>query len=283
MESRKPGIVIVSYNDIIAVEKLKQISPSNGSSIIIVDNTPLRNLEIKEDSVSYIPLLENKGIAEAQNIGIKRAIELGCSHIIFIDQDSIISPDFINSMIDEYEAISKSYTNIFLLGPTVINGRTKEEYKSTIHRDIQEESGFIYRREIISSGSCVKTEKIKSIGLLDNRLFIDMVDFEWCWRANSLGYISGITKNVTLIHFVGQEEYRFFNQLVIVSSPIRYYYQTRNLLWLLRRGYVPLSWKINQILKKIIFSFSYPFYINNWKQIYLQSFRGLIAGLKRQS
>ncbi|MDE6285035.1 MAG: glycosyltransferase [Bacilli bacterium] len=254
--------------------------PEN-SLLIIVDNTPNQNLKLNfEKSVKYLALMKNVGIAEAQNSGIKIAIEEDCSHIVFLDQDSLVQDDYVRKIILEYERISKFLPNLFLLGPTVYNGRQNKEYKSTIHKDNYTEFDFIHRREIISSGSCVSIKKIHNVGYLDSDLFIDYVDFEWCWRANKLGFQSGITPNIQINHFVGQEEYYIGKQLIIISSPIRYYYQARNFLWLLRRKYVPTIWKINTGIKIILFTLTYPFKVKYWRQIYKYIYKGLIAGLK---
>ena len=219
------------------------------------------------------------GIATAQSEGIRQAECLGCDYIIFFDQDSKIPERYSEGIIEEYKRIEQLIPNLFLLGPTIINGRTEEEYKSTIHKDIWMTEDFIRRREIISSGSCVSLRKIEEVGLNDDSLFIDYVDHEWCWRAESKGFVNGITLKIKLAHFVGQQECRIFTQLVIISAPIRYYYQTRNYLWLLRRSYVPWQWKINHGIKFMIYPISFPFKVRCWRAIYVQMFRGLKDGL----
>lgn len=274
----KIGVIIILY-DCDTIKISAKILPQN-TILIIVDNTPNQDLKLQEKNIFYIPLYNNYGIAEAQNKGINFAIQQKCSHIIFFDQDSSVGNTFIKDIFDEYNRINLIYPNLFLLGPTTCNGRTREEYKSTIHPDHQTEYDFIPRREIISSGSCVSTEKIKQVGLLDSKLFIDFVDFEWCWRANAKKYISGITPHVKLTHFIGQTEYKILNQLVIISSPIRYFYQTRNYLWLLKRSYVPIQWKINNGIKRIIHILSFPFKTPTWKQIYKNIYKGFLAGIK---
>ena len=57
-------------------------------------------------------------------------------------------------------------------------------------------------------------------GINDDSLFIDYVDHGWCWRAESKGFVNGITPKIKLAHYVGQQESRIFNQLVIISSSI---------------------------------------------------------------
>lgn len=275
---RHVGVIIVLYNTAKIQQYQSQADPS--TTLIIVDNTPDQDLNpIPTQNIIYHPLKKNLGIAAAQNAGIEIAKKIGCSHVVFFDQDSAPPEGFIKDMVAEYDRIESRCPNLFLLGPTVINGRTSEEYKSTIHKDRETDYGFIPRREIISSGSCALMHKIEQIGLLDNNLFIDYVDFEWCWRANAKGFVSGLTPNVTLTHYIGQQEYQFMNQLIIVSSPIRYYYQYRNHIWLLKRKYVPFQWKTNNTIKKIIYPLTFPFKVKNLFAIYRNIARGIWAGL----
>ncbi len=273
------AIVVVLYKAELSLFH-KDLLKNGNITLIVVDNTPGRDLGLRAaDRLVYISLRNNLGIATAQNEGIRQARESGCDYVIFFDQDSRIPEGYVNRIVEEYKRINGLVFNLFLLGPTVINGRTKEVYKSTIHRDVWAAEDFIRRREIISSGSCVALRKIEEVGLNDDSLFIDYVDHEWCWRALSNGFVNGITPRVTLTHYVGQQEYRLFNQLVIISAPIRYYYQVRNYLWLLRRSYVPKQWKINHGIKLIMYPLSFPFKVRCWREIYVQMFRGLKDGL----
>lgn len=273
------AIIIVFFNnDPINLNQFNHLANIGNTSVIIVDNTPNRDLDIKLKNIYYIPLKNNKGIAFAQNTGIEKAKQLGCKYIIFFDQDSEIKLSYPNEIVDEYNRIKSFIPNLFLLGPTIINGRNNNEYKSAIKQD-KETNGFKPRLDIISSGSCIESSNIDSIGGLEDNLFIDCVDQEWCWRANYKGYISGITSNIKLIHYVGQTEYKFLGVQIIVSSPFRYYYQTRNWIWLLRRKYVPLRWKFNTSIKKIFYPLIFPFITKSWLMIYRNIWRGFKDGL----
>ena len=187
---------------------------------------------------------------------------------------------YVRSIVDEYERISTVRKNLFLLGPTVINKTNGEEYRSVIHSDKKSDQGFIEKREIISSGSCVSVDKLNQVGVMDTRLFIEYVDFEQCWRANSKGYVCGITRNVTLSHKLGSRELHFpHGYRVIISAPFRYYYQYRNWLWLCRKGYVPRQWKINTCIKFMSRIIYFPFVVNEWKAIEKNMFKGIHDGL----
>ena len=169
------AIVVVLYKAEMSVYH-ERLLEDEMVTLVVVDNTPDRDLALKKDRLIYVPLQRNMGIATAQNEGIRQAECLGCDYIIFFDQDSKIPERYSEGIIEEYKRIEQLIPNLFLLGPTIINGRTEEEYKSTIHKDIWMTEDFIRRREIISSGSCVSLRKIEEVGLNDDSLFIDYVD-----------------------------------------------------------------------------------------------------------
>lgn len=280
MNINRIGVVIIVFhpNARLLESKLKKLG--NDVAVVVVDNTPNETINIEQANITYIPLYENTGIANAQNVGIGNLLERGCTHVVFFDQDSDFTEIYVRSIVDEYERISTVRKNLFLLGPTVINKTNCEEYRSVIHSDKKADQGFIEKREIISSGSCVSVDKLNQVGVMDTRLFIDYVDFEHCWRANSKGYVCGITRNVTLPHKVGNNELHFpHGYRVIISAPFRYYYQYRNWLWLCRKGYVPRQWKINTCIKFMSRIIYFPFVVNEWKSIEKNMFKGIHDGL----
>lgn len=280
MDLSNIGVVIIVFHPNLKLleSKLKQLG--DDVAIVVVDNTPNETINIEQANITYIPLYENTGIANAQNVGIGNILDRGCTHVVFFDQDSDFTEKYVRSIVDEYERISTVRKNLFLLGPTVINKTNGEEYRSVIHSDKKADQGFIEKREIISSGSCVSVDKLNQVGVMDTRLFIDYVDFEHCWRANSKGYVCGITRNVTLPHKVGNNELHFpHGYRVIISAPFRYYYQYRNWLWLCRKGYVPRQWKINTCIKFMSRIIYFPFVVNEWKSIEKNMFKGIHDGL----
>ena len=280
----KVGVVIVVFhpNALELQNKLKHL----GADVIIavVDNTPVKEISIAQSNVTYIPLHENTGIANAQNQGIGSLMERGCSHIVFFDQDSDFTEDFVRSMVSEYISISAIRPNLFLLGPRVLNKTSGEQYCSVVHTEAAADCGFVLKREIISSGSCVSVDRLREVGKMDARLFIDYVDFEHCWRANDKGFVCGVTDNVVLPHKVGSRELRFpRGYRVIISAPFRYYYQYRNWLWLCRRSYVPRQWKLNTGVKFMARILYFPFAVNGWRVIEKNIFKGIYYGIFKRN
>ena len=249
-------------------------------SIIVVDNTPNRELTLTGRSIYYIPLKENKGIATAQNVGICKAQELGCTYVLFFDQDSVVKANYIEHIVSEYIHLKKVYPNLAVLGPTVVNKETGKKYKS-VHKS--QNQNYIILPSLISSGSVIEMNVIDDVGMMEEDLFIDSVDFEWCWRAKSKGYVCAMSLTIELLHKVGQKEYSFCGFPVILSAPIRYYYQYRNFLWLIRRNYVPLKWKINVGIRKLAEIILLPFYVKAKRTILKNIFLGIKDGLRRNN
>jgi rhamnosyltransferase len=57
--------------------------------------------------------------------------------------------------------------------------------------------------EIITSGMTFRLQDIKDIGYFDEDLFLDMVDFDICWRALANGKLIAVDKDIKMPHEVG--------------------------------------------------------------------------------
>lgn len=268
-----------SEDDLMYIKHLSQSCEG-----VVVDNSLKRNTEGDYlGSFYYIFNNGNKGIAEAQNIGIQYILQANNSdYIVFLDQDTRVDGDYVSKIVNAYLAVNMVQPNLAILGPTAINSRSDVEYRSIFHDPELINGIFFPQREIISSGSCVGVDVIRKVGLNLSWLFIDYVDFEWCWRANSMGYVCGITPNVTIHHSVGNREYYIGNYIIIISSPIRYFYQGRNYIKLVKLRYVPTQWKCTNFMKTILRILYLPFVPKGGWQCWKQLFRGLYVGLTKK-
>lgn len=99
------AVVVVLYKAELSLFH-RDLLKNGNITLIIVDNTPGRDLGLKADRLVYIPLKDNLGIATAQNEGIRLARESECDYVIFFDQDSMIPEGYVNRMVEEYKWIS---------------------------------------------------------------------------------------------------------------------------------------------------------------------------------
>ena len=86
-------------------------------------------------------------------------------------------------------------------------------------------------------------------------------DYEWCWRARSMGFDVAKAKNVEMVHRLGDSRSKFVGITYKVGAPIRLYYQFRNIFLLSRRAYVPNYWKA-----RCLFFMPIRFFLNSVMQ-----------------
>ncbi len=246
--------IIITYNpDIGKVNNLiRSIVLNKDSCVIVVDNNSLNiedfsNLFTIDNVVHTVFLEDNLGIAFAQNMGIKKAIELGASHILFFDQDSKISNNFVDDLISDYKKISVDNTKIAAIGPRFID-ENKGFYFPALRfnkyglidkisvEDIKVPTEVSF---LISSGTLVSVDSLKSIGFMKEEFFIDFVDTEWCFRALSMGYKIYMSEKAIMKHSIGDDTLKIFNFNIPVHSGFRRYYRIRNLFFMWKMPYIP--------------------------------------------
>ena len=151
--------------------------------LIVIDNSLKKNNllidklnEIFESKLIYINNNDNLGIATALNQACDKAIELQFKWILTMDQDS----SFIN--FDHYKKCLEKVQNVNNVALLAAN--TDKEGYSTC--DINECS-CNYREDkfsVITSANIVNLEYFEEIGRFNDKLFIDMVDYDYCLRIN---------------------------------------------------------------------------------------------------
>lgn len=239
-------VLVILYNDF----PKNYIRDLHSERFIIVDNTPSRNLELNMPNVFYIPLLKNYGIAKALNVGFEKAKELNVQWVLTMDQDSFIP----TNMLDQYRKYLRINNSRLGMVAPLINMYEGEQKEAV---DIVCEINTA-----LSSGSLINVKAYDAVGGFLEKLFIDEVDFEFCWHIRSLGYHIYQLNNVVMQHQLGDtKEYKLFGRhlfYVMNEKPIRHYYMQRNQLYI-RNQYAniypeikPTFWGTFMCLVKIV-------------------------------
>lgn len=233
--------VIVIYNpDIpVLIHNLDEMS-SALSQIILIDNGEVSDevvdeLGVRYQSLVYKKLSKNSGIGTAQNFGVS-LLKPEVEYIMFFDQDSWMSSSDINNMRKIYVQ-----TDVTLLGPN---------YFDTNPRNSVPEIRYV--NEIISSGSFISLNTFHFYGKFLESLFIDFIDYEYCWRIISEGGLVARAENIRLHHQIGSKNKAGHS----ISSPFRNFYFFRNLLVLFRHRLVPRTryvYLVELAVKRIVF------------------------------
>ena len=197
--------------------------------ILIVDNgseniADIIELEGSFPNLSVKALSENMGIARALNDIFSR-FEGKAEWVLTLDQDSVVSHGFIDSFskyLDDSSFVS--------LCPT-ISMRIDECNVDYDDVDIK------VVPKCITSGNLVRVSVWKEIGKFREDLFIDMVDFEFCYRLHRFGYNIHQVNSAVLLHELGNPCYRRFlwkRVRVYNHNAFRKYYIVRNSMLLLK-------------------------------------------------
>lgn len=281
--NRLIGCIIVLYNpDLALLEKVLDSVCHQVGMVYLADNssTPIDDLLlITRNDVIYEKMEGNVGIAAAQNTGVAYLQRYNCTHIIFMDQDSIMDLAMVNHLMEGLIHLQNQGIVVGAIGPRVINRKTQQSYVGTFKKGKPLNDVHTEVTELISSGSLVPIEHFKSVGLFDERLFIDAVDHEWCWRASHLQKLRFfIVEKARLSHCLGEGDHWC---LVTVHrpTPFRCYFQYRNYFFLLRRKYVPLYWKLSNGVKFFIKFFYFPLVFSSKRSYISHIVRGVYDGL----
>ena len=198
--------------------------------------------------------------------------------MVFSDQDSTSSDSLIKSLVEAYFVLSAT-VDISCIGPMPVNRKTNRPYMyDQCVIDRCEYSGVRYFKmhSIISSYSLVPVKNFAEVGRMEEKLFIDFVDLQWCWRAAACSNkVCVMLPEATIAHELGISS-KFLGHAISLSSPFRIYYQTRNLLWLCRKDYAPSYWK-KMNLKKLVVKF---FYYSVFPKQRLHYFWRMLKGVK---
>jgi rhamnosyltransferase len=279
------AVIIVTYNpDMLQLVETIQSIINQVSHIIIVDNGNTKFLFKKNDNLSIINLKKNHGIAYAQNRGIEKAFQLNAQFIIFSDQDTMFPNDYVSKNMIAYEEL-KQY-NLAALVPVIfnINKNKKEPVMITKFSYTNNFSqSYIRTAHAISSGTFLCSSSLKTIGGMNEKLFIDYVDFEWCWRASKLGYSIFTVSDIIINHHLGDTVKAIFKRQITLRKDIRYFYMLRNAFFLACYSpYLNLYERILLVKRSILHAFGIFFLRHDFdvlRLILLALFKGLTGGM----
>jgi rhamnosyltransferase len=207
--------------------------------VVAVDDGSPSSFDVVLDEVRTLPgvelvrVPENRGIATALNRGVERAVELGCTVVVFFDQDSLPREGYVRTALELLDRCERRGRKAGAVGPARQNTVTPEAIK-----DIECDD----RYTLIQSGMAVPVAAVRDVGLMDEPLVIDGVDTDFCLRLRRAGWRVAVSPRLVIEHRLGagEENYRQlwlgpFRPTATFHSPDRRYYINRNLVHLLRR------------------------------------------------
>ncbi|MFM0308882.1 glycosyltransferase family 2 protein [Paraburkholderia sp. RL17-383-BIF-A] len=281
------GIVIVFYRpDTHCVRRANRVA--RAARCVVVDNTAgVRSgadLGLV-DEIVYVANGVNHGIATAINQGVELLMSAGCKCALIFDQDSEPSTQLLEGLPRLLDEELSRNSRVALIGPAYEDARlggvapfVRFGYL-TLRRVAPVGTRPIDVDFLISSGSCINLNVWREIGPMDDALFIDLVDLEWCVRARAKGFTVLGAPEFRLAHELGGEPVRVFGRRYPSHSPLRHYYLFRNAVALIKRGYVPWTWKSTELVKFPVRLIVYGLFLRPRLAHLRMAFHGIRHGL----
>jgi rhamnosyltransferase len=289
-QSHSLGIVavVVTYQPALEIlEQLLDALISQVDSVVVVDNgshpdLAAWNSEHDTHAVEVLLLGENRGIAAAQNVGIRWARNRGAGFVLLMDQDSIPAPDMVEKLIS---TISEQPLPA-AAGPRYLDVRQDNPPPFIRIRDLRLERCACATDEsitsvdyLIASGCLIPMSVLDKVGGMRDNFFIDYVDIEWGLRARHHGFQSYGVCSAHMQHSIGDHPIAFFGKNIPLHSPLRHYYHFRNAVLLYKEPWVPLNWKLvdgwRLILKYVFYSLFAKPRMAHWRMMTLGVWHGL--------
>jgi hypothetical protein len=208
------GIVIINYNNLEStIECLNSLAKINYKNFfaVIVDN------ESKEEKINNLSnmfhykmvILKNEkniGFPAANNIGILKAIELKADYILFLNNDTIVEPDFLTHLVEtatkENSIVGSLILNYYNQDIWYAGGRFNK-FKGTGYHVYQVNSIISEIEYVTGCTLLAPSVAFKEVGLLDERLFLYGEDLDFCLRCKTKGYKILVNSKSIVYHKIG--------------------------------------------------------------------------------
>ncbi len=267
----KAFIIVLNWNNwpdtLACLESLKNNDYPN-YQVVIVDNGSDEKPSAPPRGAKIIYNKKNLGFAGGNNVGIKYALEKRADYILLLNNDTIVSQDFLTKLIEVGEKDKKSG----LLGPKIYFADEREkiwfaggqvnwlynkgEMKGYSEIDRGQYDDPVVQETDYITGCCllIKRAVIKKIGLMPEDYFLYYEDTDWSLKARRAGFKCSFVSQASIWHKGSKSS--------LEGSSSYIYYHIRNGLILARR-YAPwyvkplvhldVFWRIIKQLIKLIF------------------------------
>ncbi|MCB1686983.1 MAG: glycosyltransferase family 2 protein [Halioglobus sp.] len=260
--------------------------------VVVIDNdsSDTRYMECLRSlvGVTVIRNASNRGVSGGINQVIERAREVGAQFVVAFDQDTQITEDLINVLVSDFHGLLEYGAPVAAIGPAVTDdytgytlpfvrfrlpSNTRYSREALVESQQQVECDFL-----ISSGCLMSIQAIEEIGGMNEALFIDNVDLEWCFRARRTGYKIYGDFSAGIRQQIGESYTRipFTNSVIRYHDYARNYYMTRNRVWLYRQGHTNTAWIVHDLFRFICKFMYLLVFKSNRLGLLKSSLRGII-------
>ncbi|WP_186758270.1 glycosyltransferase family 2 protein [Loigolactobacillus coryniformis] len=270
------GVGVVLYNpDLTRLRNNITALKKQSQHILLFDNGSSNLAEVKaiyatDQAITITGFNDNRGIAAALNAIMIFFQKKHFNWVLTFDQDSL-PPETLLEKFLPYLGMN----DVAIISPAVWDlSESSTDYERT-------ENPFDYIEQCITSGSLTRITDWQAINGYDERMFIDLVDFDFCRRL----ILSG-RKLIRVNQAVLRQEIGHSKQVMVFSrripvdnhSTFRKYYQARNSIYYFKKFRAQsdrkVYWDEAKLYIKTLF-----FERDKWSKLKSIS-KGICAGVK---
>lgn len=225
-------------------------------AVYICDNSPVCNQTLfssmAESNIHYVFFGENLGISRAFNrvLNDPSLPWQEDSFVFFFDQDSRIPEQYIDAMVSAYESAEQAGHKIGCLGSVYYNTSSGVVESPRSKQWLLDRTYVV--SSVITSSMLSRYGNLRKAGFWNEDVFLDMADWDLCWRLQKAGMLCCLTEAVVLRHDLGIGDKKIGLLHLRVGHPYREYYQIRDSLYLLGKPYTPFKYRIRFLAMLLI-------------------------------
>ena len=226
--------VVPTYRPTQDLIQLLDVLQTQTASIVVSDDaSPCTFDPILHDaktmrSTEVLRHTTNAGIARGLNDGLRRAQQTSIPWLLTIDQDSMIDPNYVQSLLEAADTRWSLGDQIGAIGATQI-----EESAGVVTYPHTHTARGPNTEELIQTGTLWSVAPLTQIGGFDETLSIDAVDAAACLRLREHGLSIALAPGLSIRHSIGEGQLvPFLGRRVMVTghSPSRRTSMLRNRL-----------------------------------------------------
>jgi GT2 family glycosyltransferase len=174
----------------------------------------------------------NLGFAGGNNVGLRRALEVGADYVLLLNNDALVAPD----MLDELLAAALADCRAGLLAPTIYYANPADRlfYAGARQQPLTLAAVHTHRGEsdttrpqtpqavdyIFGCGMLIRRAVLEEVGLLDPGYFLYYEDLDFCLRVRAAGYRLLYVPRARLWHGVASSTRE--------QHPMQFYYRAKS-------------------------------------------------------
>jgi hypothetical protein len=256
------GIVILNWNNpsdtVNCLRSLAQAVLPDVEMIVVDNGSTDDSAAIIQYEYPACTLLQtgvNLGYAGGNNVGIRHALATGAEFVMILNNDVIVSPDFLAPLIATFHALPEAgivtpliadtepADRIWALGSRV-DWRTGQVYRLHAGESVETQRAASPFEVEIASGAAmlIRRRALEEVGLLDEQFFLYYEETDWCLTVRRAGYRIVAVPQSVVWHKVSAT-------LGTVSPVIDYYMQRNQLRFIARQQH---GWRRASLLLRTL-------------------------------